>query len=171
MKEKTYPIYTFSAKWIENGKWDPKYPHFYEGLPKGRINNSSSFSKMFKEEKTQEELDVFVKDWWEKYVKITKIKKPELLKLTATFKEYETWYLTWFQHETFDEGQSDKEILDSFERFVKRKEDLGENGCLMGANDRWRWHGAGISGAQEDKGPAPCRCKFCKEQGIIRIAH
>ena len=41
----------------------------------------------------------------------------------------------------------------------------------MGAEDRWRWHGAEPSGSNEDHSPAPCRCKFCKEQGVIRIAH
>ena len=41
----------------------------------------------------------------------------------------------------------------------------------MGAEDRWRWHGAEPDGKPTDYSPAPCRCKFCKEQGVIRIAH
>ena len=44
--------------------------------------------------------------------------------------------------------------------------------CLMGAEDNWRWRAAGPDGNEsEDQIPAPCRCKFCKEQGLLRIAH
>jgi len=39
----------------------------------------------------------------------------------------------------------------------------------MGAEDRWRWRGFGDDGKEETS--APCRCKACKEQGVVRIAH
>ena len=170
--EKTYPIYSFSAKWSEKADVE-KYkdnPKWNVGLSEDRIWNSTSFTKMFKEEKEQGELDGFIMDWWERYSQNDKFKdkEPKLLFLKAQFKEKETWHLTWFEHETFDTGQTDDEVLDSFERFVSRKEFLSEC-CLMGAEDRWRWHG-GRDENGENK-PAPCRCEHCKNQGVIRIAH
>jgi len=191
MEDKKYPIYFFSAKWSQDGEQDPKYPNRYKDLPEGRIWNSTGFSRMYKEEKPQEELDKIVKEWWDKYLKSKnkdeeKITNPELLYLKVELRHHETWNLTWFQHETFDEGQTNEEALLSFEKFVRRIEDKNqeiewhypekdwyEHGhqCLMGAEDRWRWHGAEPNGDSSDNSPAPCRCKFCKEQGVIRIAH
>ena len=91
-----------------------------------------------------------------------------------------------FQHETFDLGQTDEEALESFRKFVYRKQELNyKNGhqendsvsgnnkpfhCLMGAEDRWRWKGT-QEGNSEQPTDAPCRCKHCKEQGMIRIGH
>lgn len=188
-EEKTYPIYTFSAHWSQDGKQDMNYPKWHEGLPEGRIWNGTSFSKMYKEEKTQEELDIIVKEWWEKLIeKKDNIINPELDYLKSEFKGYETWYLSWFQHETFDDGQTDEEVLQSFADYVDRVQrknhdidmEFGDDysekykhgyKALMGAEDTWRWHGAEPDGKPEDYSPAPCRCKFCKEQGVIRIAH
>lgn len=191
-KEKVYPIYSFSAKWSQDGEHDLKYPYSYKGLPNGRIWNSTSFSKMYKEEKSKEELDAISKEWFEKFIKTKNeegkhsILNSEILYLKIEFKKFDTWNLTWFQHETFDEGQTDEEALRSFEDFVTRIEDKNrkiENAypeddwykqghqCLMGAEDRWRWCGAEPNGELNDRSPAPCRCKFCKEQGVIRIGH
>lgn len=177
-----FPIYKFSFRWTQDGVQDPNYPKWHEGLPPGRIFNGTGFSKMFMEEKTQEEIDKIASDWWEKYIAEEKnaALHPELVKMKASFFEHETWYITWFQHETFDTGQSDQEVLQSFEKFVTRKEMLNERQrmnddtdayCLMGAEDRWRWHGAEPGGDGGDRSPAPCRCKHCKEQGVVRIAH
>jgi hypothetical protein len=99
---------------------------------------------------------------------------------------YDSWVIEWFSHKTIDEGQDDKYFLDSFEEFVSRKEDeiakSRENPtyCLMGAEDRWRWSGMiypenwnksqGFDKIQRDA-PPPCRCKYCKEQGVVRINH
>lgn len=184
MEEIKYPIYTFNLKWSQEGKQDEKYSNRHTDLPPGRIWNGTSFNKMFKEEKSQEWLDSYIKDYWEKYIenqiKLGKVKNPELVKIEAKFKERESWYLTWFQHETFDIGQTDKEVLESFERFVTRKEILNEVSqvkegkdayCLMGAEDRWRWHGAEPNGEQSDHSPPPCRCSGCKKHGVIRINH
>ena len=189
---KKYPIYSVSAKWTQDGEQDPKYPKWYEGLPEGRIWNSTGFTKMFKEELTDEELKAFAEDWWEKYIENQKdkdrnpIKNPDQLQLTYKIVEFEEWNLTWFQHETFDEGQTDEEVLRSFSDYVDRVQDKNQeiewnypeeewhkqgHKVLMGAEDRWRWHGAGPNGEPDDRSPAPCRCKYCKEQGVIRIAH
>lgn len=190
-EEKEFPIYSFSARWSQDGKQDPEYPKWYEGLPEGRIWNSTSFSKMFKEEQTQEFLDNYIKEWWDKYVKNKNegkfpIINPELQYLKAEFKEWEVWVLTWFQHETFDIGQTNEEVLKSFSNYVYRVKSKNEkiernfpesewyqNGykTLMGAEDHWRWHGSEPDGKPNDHSPAPCRCRFCKEQGIIRIGH
>lgn len=189
---KKYPIYTVSAKWSQDGDQDPKYPKWYEGLPEGRIWNSTSFTKMFKEELTEEELKEFAEKWWGMFLAHNEnhdrnpVKNVEGLQLTYKLKEFEEWNLTWFQHETFDEGQSDAEVLQSFSDYVDRvqrknqeiewnypEEEWYKQGyrTLMGAEDRWRWHGAEPNGEPGDHSPAPCRCKHCKEQGVIRIAH
>jgi len=182
MKEyPTYPIYSFIARWSQDGIQNPENPKGYEGLPEGRIWNSTSFSKMYKEEQSQEVLNQFVSEWWEKYSKKPNypIVNPSDVILTAEYKEHESWVITWFQHETFDVGQSDEEALDSFEQFVRRYENMQslsydmypENyHSLMGAEDRWRWYGT-IDGTPDSESPAPCRCKFCKEAGLIKIGH
>ena len=68
MKEQKFPIYFFGARWSEDGVQDPKYPKWYEGLPEGRVWNSTGFHKMFREEQTQEQLDAFVQDWWKRFL-------------------------------------------------------------------------------------------------------
>jgi len=174
--EKAYPIYRISARWIQDGERDHNFEWQYEGLPEGRIRNSTSFYKMWKIRRSRKQLDEFVKKWFNGFLKHKKdIKNPELIELKIEFKEYETWLLTWFQHQTFDTGQTDQEALWSFERFVMRKEKLiyekGEEAyCLMGAEDRWRWHGT-VDGDPKNSTDPPCRCKHCKKQGLIRIAH
>lgn len=176
-----YPIYTISARWIQNGD-QTKYkdfPRWIEGLPEGRVYNSTGFSKMFKEDQSQEQLDAFAKDWWINYCDRNKEENIELVELEAKYKEHEEWVLGWFNHETFDVGQSDAEVLQSFEEFVRRYEyqqdeelftpRLKNYHCLMGAEDRWRWYGT--RDADGNNTPAPCRCIHCKDQGVIRIAH
>jgi len=172
MKEQKFPIYKFSAKWVQDGKQDPKYPNHHKGLPKGRIFNSTAFSKMYKEEKTSNELYKIITDWWDKYSgKSEKIKNPDKCVLTAILSEHETWCIGWFSHHTFDIGQTDEEALLSFTYFVDRKVMLGEDKyCLMGAEDRWRWHGV-LDEKTEEKTEAPCRCDGCKKNGVIRICH
>ena len=184
VEEKKFPIYKFNFRWNELGDTS-KYkdnPRWTEGLPEGRIWNGTGFSKMFKEEQTQEFIDKFANDWWENYKVQDKNKDLDFVldKITAEFKENESWFLTWFSHETIDIGQTDEEVLQSFESFVRRKEELNYQSrikddkdvyCLMGAEDRWRWRGADENGNHSDNTPPPCRCKFCKEQGVIRIGH
>lgn len=174
---KNYPIYNFNAKWSQSGKQDPKYPNQYKDLKEGRIWNSTGFSKMFREEQTQEQLDIFINEWWSKYLKVKdNIFDIEDLKLEAKYKEHETFVCTWFAHETFDDGQTDEEFLEEFEKFVRRYEYQQDDfeshindknyHCLMGAEDRWRW----TSGNDDYKG-IPCRCNHCKEAGMLRISH
>jgi len=87
------------------------------------------------------------------------------------------WWLTWFQHETFDVGQDNRRALRSFEDYICWVMSLPTNEygdppfTLMGAEDHWRWHGAEPDGEPETRSDPPCRCKHCKELGLIRIAH
>jgi len=182
MEDKKYPIYNFSAKWSEIKKDRTYSEKETKDLPDNQFWNSTSFKKMFKEEQTQEQLDIFIKNWWKKYAEFKKLDYVSNIILTSTFYEFESWVCTWFEHETFDVGQTDQEALDSFEQFVRRYENmqfkipfpdpLPKNyHCLMGAEDRWRWHGAKEDGSPDPESSPPCRCKFCKKQGVIRIGH
>lgn len=177
-----YPIYRISTFWTQDGVHDPKYPKWHEGLPEGRIHNSNHFSKMFKQEQSSEALEALALEHFDamKNDKSNAEKNFELVNFKIEPVEYETWHCTWFQHETFDVGQTDSEALNSFKQFVSRINRMNEEQkhltgnekqCLMGAEDEWRWHGAEPSGGSEDHSPAPCRCVHCKEQGVLRIAH
>lgn len=188
--EQAFPIYSFSAKWAQDGVQDPEYPNSFKDLPEDRIWNSTSFTKMFKTEQTEDDLEAFQNEWWEHSIKSVdhydnialESKNISDLVLNHKFIEFEVWNLLWFEHMTFDIGKSNEEVLRSFEDFVRRKEELnkhyryktGEDRdkyCLMGAEDRWRWHGAEPNGERDDHSPAPCRCKYCKQFGVVKITH
>lgn len=158
--EKTYQIYGVLARWIEK-----------EGM-----SNGTSFNVMYRDETSIEQARQEAMKWWDDYsTGKMKDKEPELTELRVYFKEREVWCLKWFNHFTYDEGQDDRELLDSFERFVERKQRQNvENGhfptqvntrlgyknfyVLMGAEDRWRRKG-------------PCRCEHCKKRGVVYIDH
>ncbi len=172
--EQAYPIYRFDYKWSQDGEQDSKRSWQHDGLPLGRIWNSTSVTKIY----NKKLISGFLEHESAKFWNNIKHKYPNPLDcvITAVFKEYETWCLQWFSHYTFDVGQTDGQILESFEKFVHRKLLLNEregqwiNGywrepyCLMGAEDRWRWRSS-------DDGRPPCRCEGCKRNGIVRIDH
>jgi len=179
VEEKKYPIYTVSAKWIQDGEQDPEWPHSWEGLPPGRIRNSSGWDFMRKEEIDIEAETARIREEFSKHEKYKDVNMTDL-EITIELRHYETWCLGWFHHWTFDEGQDDGQILMSFERFVQRMElfnakhryETGERldkYCLMGAEDRWRWRGADTEEGEQTE--APCRCEGCKKNGVIRIDH
>ena len=169
-----YPIYSLEIRWIQDGEYDEKYPKWYEGLPEGRMRNNTGFDRMFKEEIETDDLQKIALEWWNDYKdKKLNDKNPGEPEIETSAPKYESWCLTWFSHFTFDDGRTDKEFLESFERYVRRYDHMQdyypgempeEYICLMGAQDRWRW-----SAKEEDK--APCRCEHCKEQGVVRIDH
>lgn len=173
MDEVKYPIYRFEARWTKKRIVMNDYDDTH-GLPVTRCWNGTCFSRMFKEEQGHKQLDIALIEFWQKYDK--KGEECELFSLHSEFERRESWCLTWFSHHTFDVGQSDEEARESFENYVRRSERLpgfenfesdGVKGfTLMGAEDRWRWR----SGSDDYEG-IPCRCKFCKEQGVLRIAH
>lgn len=174
-KDIYYPIYHISIRWLQQCKPDKEYVKWQTNdAPSGMFFNSTSFYKAFKEKPNDSELDKIARERWEKCKKKYSAETPVII---IHFLENESWWITWFQHETFDVGQSDEEALVSFSRYIHRKQLQNlkkyndSNYALMGAEDRYRWHGAEPDGKPENRSKPPCRCKFCKEQGLIRIAH
>lgn len=113
-----------------------------------------------------------IEEWWPSFEK--KGERPSEPDVQVTEQTPESWCLGWFNHWTFDVGQTDDEALASFEAYVRRYEDIQDRHpgdipegyrCLMGAEDRWRWNG------EPDRSAAPCRCEHCREQGVIRVNH
>jgi len=186
--ETVYQIYNITVYWTEGADPNPEYKYSdWQKYSPGRIKNWTSFQQMYKEETTLEQVQQKARQWWINYI-FTKVgyrdkvplaeKNPELLELKVEFLEWETWCLSWFSHYTYNAHLSDEALLDSFSRFVHRKEfedwivsqgpndplykQAKEEGkylhCLMGAEDRWRWKG-------------PCRCPDCVKFGITRIDH
>lgn len=94
----------------------------------------------------------------------------EVLEFEIAPVRHDTWVLLWFNHWTFDIGQSDEDALKSFREYVERQKLLCltdgdyEFNRLMGAADEYRWRGA-------NHGAAPCRCGDCKNLGRITIDH
>ncbi len=179
---KKYPIYDIRVDWTYEDdepcwcqKKNPGGPKcgWCKDLPEGIKQNGTQYYKMYKEKRTNEEIREETLEWWKKFS--NKGKNSSEPEIKIEFKEYETWCLDWFSHWTFDEGQSDSEIMISFASFVDRKmtlnreNDREESYHLMGAEDSWRWHGKTDDG--ETNTEPPCRCKHCKEQGLIRIGH
>lgn len=183
--ETAYPIFTFSAKFtqkaLENAAdWQTK------DQPEGRQwNGTSSFGVFYKEEVSEKTLQKDLEKWWEKikahYESEKGYEDIQDVELSFKYEINETWIFEWFCHCIPDVGQSDEEVLDSFRKYIFRVEDLNEKLrreqgcshyqtpkggiCLMGAEDRWRWRG------ENDVRGVPCRCKGCKDSGIIRINH
>ena len=174
--EQAYPIYCFRAKWSEDG--EHREHSRFEGLAAGRIWNSMSPYDMFRESLNTQAVAVKAREWWSVVQKKRSDKHPADVVIVATFERHETWCGTWFNHWTFDNGQTDEQVLVSFARFVDRMLPLcapplsieaGEY-CLMGAEDRSRWCGT-KDGHTDNQTPPPCRCEYCKAQGVVRIGH
>lgn len=100
--------------------------------------------------------------------------KDAIRDVEVDFFRFDTWYLTWFQHQTYEQGLTDEEVLSSFRNFVDRNKgsnsDFEKNASLMGADEEWRWRSS-EKDKQGNEKPAPCRCTGCTEKGIIRINH
>ena len=115
-----------------------------------------------------------------------------LVEFSIKFMRVDTWASGWFMHYRLDTGESDAEVLASFEEFVDRHDEsnrkiiteVGENEAskrkdylqMMGAEDRWRWCGSkdgrsGMFGVQQARTDAPCRCAGCKKQGVVMVCH
>ena len=185
--EMAYPIYRLSAKWVQDGDHKDSGEWQTNGLPEGRVWNSiGSHYCMTKEEKDPQALA----DEWGRVLKPKMVEKYAKVNPITGFSGsgelvcYETWCLTWFCHQTFDDGRSDAEYLESFQRYVDRHrwyqdhlshytrnpQDKPSNApehliCLMGADDWWRWHG------KDNDSPPPCRCEGCTKLGVVRIGH
>jgi hypothetical protein len=161
-----YPIYHVKVRWSE--RYPPEtaaHNMRASELPAGRFWNGSSWDTMEREE--TDVVERLLRDWWPEYSK--KLLEPADLTLIVELRCRDTWCSGWFSHWTFDTGQSDQEVLDSFREYVDRiqysdrpEDEIGS--LLMGAEDEWRWHGG-------ERTEAPCRCPVCKERGVVRIDH
>ena len=179
--EKAYQVYHLGVVWHQDG--DSEYS---KSLKNGRIRNSTSSYRMYKKETSYDDVRNVGLKWWAKISNKEKYDGKHLLliRIEVIFQGYETWCGSWFNHWTFDMGQTDEEVVRSFERFVYRKTILNEkNGhynnqwhsiaednpyyCLMGAEDRYRWSASEEYGADK----IPCRCEGCKKYGVLRICH
>lgn len=181
--ERVLWIYDVQCRWSEPHDevsctyCKPDAPCFsHRDAPAGRKWNSSSGYRFFRE---PTEITVTPEEHW------PHLRTPPTDPRDFSFKSElvmrETWALTWFEHAQPDWGDDDAAVLASFERYIERVErynrqhpgelDYAPPICLMGAEDRWRWHGASPDGESETRSEPPCRCKFCKERGVVRIGH
>jgi len=183
--ENAYPIYSVRIEYTEDvNDENREYVNKYrEMLPNGRAEGSLSPTLMYKEEQHLDKIKVEVLDKiWPNYTKVHErgnkkgrmpIDNPKLKSIKVSLLRYETWCHGWFSHWTFDDGRSDEKYLQSFGDFVNRMEKVDDY-CLMGAEDMWRWHGVADDGKTTDPNKytdPPCRCKYCKAKGIVRIDH
>lgn len=178
--EKAYPIYSVRIAYtFDNNDENRKYIGKNRILPNGRVNDSISPSLMRKEEQDIGQIVQYAKEEiWPNYVKVhdrrtlekgrMPIDNPQLESIDVSLLRYETWNSGWFTHWTFDNGRSNIEYVESFARFVARMERV-DGYCLMGAGDKWRWHG--MSDDSKERTDPPCRCMNCKNAGIVRIDH
>lgn len=178
-KWRLYPIYSFTMQFKykdeENLDW-----------------KDSSFTKliMYKDEKNDEFLDSIISDFIDK-LSLTYKEIHPVSSYEHSLLRYETWCCEWFNHYTYDVGQSDYDVIDSFEMYVRRHEHMQnipfdimkkyiknhEYVCLMGAEDRYRWghYQKDENGKVNDSSNfiygVPCRCSKCQSAGVIRIDH
>ena len=177
--ERAYPIYRVSIRWQEDidPSREPPPPRWLEGMPAGRRLNSTNWDTMFREVRELEDIEAEVlRDRWPQCaINCPNASEPDVL---ATFARWEVWVCDWFSHRTFDVGLDDQAILESFSRFVDRTTEANyrlsglpdQPYCLMGAEDRWRWHGT-VNGSGDERTDPPCRCEYCKKFGLVRINH
>jgi hypothetical protein len=184
--EVKYPIYYVTASWIQDEAVE-KYASDgrHEWLPPGRVRNGTGRYVMFR---TDIDIHAYAEElkttWWPGYLaKYNErlefrypIKNATDLQITVELSMRETWCGGWFSHWTFDTFADDQEVLCSFASFVDRmsgdyKDLCGKPYHLMGAEDRWSWHGRTHGAPDDEDTPPPCRCEGCKAQGIVRIDH
>jgi len=120
LKSDIFPIYSITALWHQKNITESSS---VKDLPEGRCWNSTSFSTMFKEELSETKQQIYIIDWWKKYKrkKENRSKGLSIPILSINFKKFDTWVLSWFSHWTFDIGQTDQEVLISFDDYNRIK--------------------------------------------------
>lgn len=189
--ERRFPIYRTEVLWTQDGD-GPLYDRHPHDPGEGRMWNSTSWYDMNREEQDVAELERKAREeWWPEYIQNNPVtegdpklcdRNPADLRITVTLTHHEEWCPSWFSHWTFDDGQSDEDVMYSFGEYVHRHgfyqnwvtDDeslvaIKERGIphriiLMGAEDRGRWCG-------DSSTEAPCRCETCKSHGRIGIVH
>lgn len=171
-----YPIYNINIRWTQDTEGELA-PYLVDGLPVGRMRNAASWETMYREARDLEEIKKeLLLDWWPRYKK--KGLNPSEPDILVTFERQETWCPGWFCHWTFDTEPDDATVCASFDAYVERMQESNyrisrypDNPvCLMGAEDRWRWHGTRTGDASEHTEP-PCRCEHCRKRGVVVIGH
>lgn len=182
---KTYPIYQIfhvRVRWEEDRPEnccypDPEHPARL-GLPEGRRRSSYSGEEMPKENSTIEQMEIKHATELPAFFASKGVSNPSNINIEIAYKRSASWCLTWFNHFTHDTFANDAEVLDSFSQYIqaaqlanyKERRWTGDGReevpyVLMGAEDRYRWHG------EKSDSPPPCRCGGCKEWGLVRINH
>ena len=172
MRDNKYPSVVLTSKWLQSKEEGKEYIYGWQikDAPEGFYWNTSGWNTMFRldvdfHEALLDSIDKHKARIFGKYPVVGEVE------VTWIRREDESWCLNWFNHWTFDVGQSDHDVLMSFSAYVSRYElyqdDLADRPdvpCLMGAQDEWRWKGV-------DGTPAPCRCEGCQSLGRIVINH
>ncbi|MCK5019696.1 MAG: hypothetical protein KAS32_21740 [Candidatus Peribacteraceae bacterium] len=153
------------------------------------LEDTAHHSRMYKTKDEIPDWNEFAHEYLSRRKEDKKYESIDLVEVIPTQMPDDEWILVWFDHMTFDDGRSDEEAIASFEAFLRRSNGYVHNGEIkgvdgryvsMGADERWRWHGKVYSDNFDpenadfsliDKGDAPCRCKYCKELGLIKICH
>ncbi len=186
--EQAYQIFSVHARWsraILHGLDEVGLgPSWFEGLPARRMWDTKQWYEMPREIVTFDEIvATALAEWWPDLKREEEDKNLADLTIDVNFVRWETWCPGWFSHWTWDTGLSDAKVLGSFQRYVWRTEVanrregkivdgyLQEPYCLMGAENRIRWHGLVTGEPCDGRTDAPCRCPICKKLGIIRIGH
>lgn len=186
-----YAIYRINVTWVMDGahrEHDKPDSWQIRGLPEGRRRNATGFTEMYRDDPGLDGIRQTVTgEWWPAFKK--KGENPSDPTITIERQPDDCWCQGWFDHWTFDIGQSDADVLVSFERFLERKgvrisysHDEHQYNALdpdvpysaMGAEDRWRWRGQKLAdGGHDDdnRTEPPCRCDGCRKRGVIRIIH
>lgn len=178
--EQAYPIYDVRVRWSEAYAPDAECRIHRVGdppLPEGRFWNGTGWNVMEREFRDPTVLaEEITREWWPEYVERKALREPADMTVEVKLLRRDTWCDGWFSHWTFDAGMTNDEVLASFERYVERilysgrpENEIG--GRLMGAEDRWRWHGCTTGDPQGERTEPPCRCEHCRQRGIVRIDH
>jgi len=183
-EERRYWIYSMRVD-FEHLHHDGSHEHCRRA-PDGWCINGFSFKRLASKHEIKAPLSI-LREWCRRAIgKSAKYRKVRKVVMKAELIMRAEWWLSWFQHETFDVGQTNEDALSSFRHYVWWAEGQGkryvrgEDGNLlydlpvvqlMGAEDDWRWCGSEPDGENDARSDPPCRCKHCKRQGLIRIGH
>ena len=181
--ERVFPIYRIQAKWSEDIIDGKEYSeNWIKDLPKGRFWNGTSTTLMLKDSLSHEEKETTLNEWWAQYSASEKFNNIADVDIQLEFVRFDSWNCVWFNHETFDYGQTDSEVIESFNKYIARVQAINEEYkhqkqnkfaeqiCLMGAEDRYRWFSFNADDTENHDNPV-CRCSGCKTAGKIRINH
>lgn len=112
-KFQAYPIYKIEFKWTQ---LNPEKTQ--------RINEVTSFKRMFKQELSEDEISKELIIYKESQLNKYPNSDVEFNYESIKFFEYETWVCEWFSHSSLNYHLSNEDILKSFSEYVNRYENL-----------------------------------------------